>query len=201
MPLAMPRRITRLHKAEPRSLTHRLTGFRFQGFVANRIGRLQKCVGPSLGGGLFTGTNMSAFRGSGVHPSLIAAYLGTHYHISSNPRFILRIGQQSDELVAVYREYSLSTSAVLTAWNPRSEPHSKAENDIVQAELISEIDRLALRQWPAHGVDPTGNWPPEQSRFLLGATLDVVCSLAHRFGQNGIVWARSDAVPRLLLVC
>lgn len=132
---------------------------------------------------------------------MIGAYLATEYQIWSKRPFVLRIGQQSDELAALYQEYAVSTAAVLTAWNPRSELRPNAENEIAQAELISEIDRLALRQWSGHGADPTGEWPPEQSSLVLGLDLGTAQLLAYRFGQNGIVWAGEDTVPTLVLMC
>lgn len=109
---------------------------------------------------MISGTNISAFRDSVLPPGIIESYLATEYRISANPRFVLRIGQQSDELAALYREHAVSTAAVLTAWNPRSEPKSSTENEMAQAALMSEIDARALRHWPGHGADPTGQWPP-----------------------------------------
>jgi hypothetical protein len=114
---------------------------------------------------------------------------------------VLRIGQQSDDLAALYQKYTVSTAAVLTAWNPSSELRPSAENEIAQAELVSEIDRLALLHRSAQGTDPTGKWPSEQSRLVLGLDLETANVLAHQFGQNGIVWVGADTVPTLLLMC
>ena len=76
-------------------------------------------------------------------------------------------------LVALYREYGVSTAAVLTAWNPWNQPKSSAENEVAQTALISKIDALLLRHWPGHGADPMGKWPPEQSRLVLGLDLNT----------------------------
>jgi hypothetical protein len=92
------------------------------------------------------------------------------------------------------------SSAVLTAWNPHSEHRSDAENEIAQAELISEIDRLALRHRPGHGTDPSGKWPPEPSRLVLGLDSETAGSLGRQFGQNGVVWVAHNAIPELLLL-
>ena len=72
---------------------------------------------------------------------------------------------------------------------------------MAQTALISEIDARALRHWPGHGADPTGQWPPEPSRLIVGLDFDAAHLLADRFGQNGFLWAAADAVPTLVLTC
>ena len=89
---------------------------------------------------------------------------------------------------------------MLTAWNPRSELRPTAENEIAQAELISAIERLALRHLPGLGSDPTGSWPAEDSCLVLGLDLEDAKRLARQFGQNGLVWVGPDAVPTVVLV-
>jgi hypothetical protein len=89
---------------------------------------------------------------------------------------------------------------VLTAWNPYSEPQPDAENETAQRELISAIDSLSLRHEPGPGADPTGKWPPEPSRLVLGIDLETAATLGRRFRQNGIVWVSANAVPILVLL-
>jgi Protein of unknown function (DUF3293) len=52
----------------------------------------------------------------------------------------------------------------------------------------------------AHEADPTGKWPPEPSRLVLGIDLDTAGSLGRQFRQNGIVWVSANAVPTLVLL-
>jgi Protein of unknown function (DUF3293) len=151
-------------------------------------------------GFMFSGINILDFRGSKIPRQTIEAYLATDYSIWGSRRLILRVGQRNHDLAALYQNYAVSSAAVLTAWNPYSEPRSDAENETAQAELISEIDRLALHHEPGHGADPTGEWPPEPSRLVLGVDLDIAASLGRKFRQNGIVWVSANAVPTLVLL-
>jgi hypothetical protein len=150
---------------------------------------------------LFLGIDISAFRRSSIQRATIDAYLGTHYRMWDDTPFVLRIGQRSAELAALYVKYSVSSAAVLTAWNPYSELRSDAENEIAQTAMIAEIDRLALHHQPGHGAaDPAGKWPPEPSQLVFGIDLATAESLGRQFRQNGIVWVATDAVPALVLL-
>ena len=146
------------------------------------------------------GIDIAAFRGSKVPRETIQAYLDTDFHICSVPEVILRIGQRSDEVIKLYEKYSVLTAAILTAWNPHSELHSAAENEIAQASLTSQIELLGLRHQPASGADPTGRWPPEPSRFVLGIDLKTAQSMGRKFRQNGIVSVAADGVPMLVML-
>ena len=80
---------------------------------------------------------------SSIPRQIIEAYLTTDYSIWGGRGLVLRVGQHNDDLAALYQKYSVSSAAVLTAWNPYSELRSDAENQGAQVELVSEIDRLA----------------------------------------------------------
>ena len=149
---------------------------------------------------MFSGTAISAFHRSRIPRSTIEAYLATDYRIEGEWPLVLRVGLPSESLTALYRTHSVQTAAVLTAWNPYSEPRPDAENHAAQTRLVSELDRLGLPHQPGHGADPTGEWLPEDSRLVLGLDLEVATSLGIRFGQNGFVWTRADAVPHLVLL-
>jgi hypothetical protein len=149
---------------------------------------------------VFSGINILDFRGSSIPRETIKAYLATDYSICGTSHLTLRIGQQNQDLAALYQKYAVSTAAVLTAWNPYSQPRSDAENETAQRELISAIDSLSLRHEPGHGADPTGKWPPEPSRLVLGVDLETAATLGRRFRQNGIVWVSANAVPTLVLL-
>jgi hypothetical protein len=149
---------------------------------------------------MFSGTNVLDFRGSSIPRETIEVYLATDYSICGGWRLLLRVGQRNQDLAALYQKYSVSTAAVLTAWNPYSEPRSDAENETAQRELISAIDSLSLRHEPGHGADPTGKWPPEPSRPVRGVDLETAATLGRRFRQNGIVWVSVNAVPILVLL-
>ena len=149
---------------------------------------------------MFLGTTVLAFYQSRVPRATIEAYLATDYRIQGDWPLVLRIGQADEQLAALYRKHAVQQAALLTAWNPFSEPRLDAENRAEQVRLISNLDRLNLQHQPAHGADPTGQWPPEDSRLVLGLDLATAVSLGRQFSQNGFVWAAADATPTLILL-
>jgi hypothetical protein len=158
-------------------------------------------VGPStLEGFLISGTQISAFGGSQIARSTVEAYLATEYRIWGEWPLVLRIGQPNADLAALYKSLATEGAAVITAWNPYSEPRPNAKNVAAQDQLIAELDRRSLRHQPGHGADANGNWPPEDSQLVLGIDLAAAATLGKQFFQNGIVWATSDAVPTLVLL-
>ena len=158
-------------------------------------------VGPPVMEGIvFSGIKLSSFYRSRISQATIAAYLATEYRIQGDGPLVLRIGQQNEQLAALYKKHAVKCAAVITAWNPYSEPKPDAENRAAQARLIAELDRMGLQHQPGHGADPTGQWPPEDSRLVFGLDFSTATSLCIRFGQNGYVWAAADAEPTLVLL-
>ncbi len=154
---------------------------------------------------MFLGTHLSALDRSVISPKTIEAYLATEYRISRPAGFTLLVGQRHTGLrslllgqIALGRK--VTSSAILTAWNPWSERHSKVENDRAQQDLVTELKRRDLDHIPAYGVDPTGKWPAEESLLVLGINLVTATELGNRFRQNGLVWAVEDALPLLVLL-
>jgi hypothetical protein len=82
---------------------------------------------------MFSDINTLVFRGSSIPRETIEAYLATDYLMWGSRRLILRVGQRNHDLAALYQNYPLSSAAVLTAWNPYSEPRSDAANETAQA--------------------------------------------------------------------
>lgn len=149
---------------------------------------------------LNAGTAISAFAESQIPRSTIEAYLATEYRVLGEQPFVLRIGQPSEQLRAVYLKRGVESAAMLTAWNPYSEPRSAAENEAAHYRLVVELDRLGLTHQRAQGADATGEWPPEDSRFVLGLDFATAASLGMKFAQNGIVWVGADAIPKLVVM-
>ena len=149
---------------------------------------------------MFSGIIISSFYRSRISHATIAAYLATEYRIQGDWPLVLRIGQPNEQLASLYGVHAVRCAAILTAWNPYSEPKPDAENHAAQARLIAELDRLGLQHQPGHGADPTGQWPPEDSRLVFGLDFATATSLGVRFGQNGYVWAAADAEPTLVLL-
>ena len=169
--------------------------------VALRSNKAASVGPPDLEGFVISGIDISNFDRSRIPRETIEAYLATDYRIWGDWPLLLRVEQRSAELAALFEARNVTSAAVVTAWNPRSEPRPDAENQTAQARLISDIEQLALRHQPGHGAGPTGSWPPEPSRLVLGIDPISARSLGRKYRQNGIVWAGADAVPTLVLLC
>ena len=146
------------------------------------------------------GIDIAAFGRSRIPRATIEAYLATDYRIWGDWPLVLHIGQRSVELGSLFEAQKVASAAVVTAWNPFSEPRPIVENQTAQARLIADIEQLALQHQPGHGADPTGVWPPEPSRLVLGIDLTSAGSIGRKYGQNGVVWAGADAIPTLVLL-
>lgn len=149
---------------------------------------------------MFLGTHLTAFEGSVIPRATIEAYLATEYRVGGNLRFTLLIGQRHHGLDALLAGQKAGSAAVLTAWNPYSKPCTNADNERAQGKLVEELGCRGLDHFSGHGADPTGKWPAEDSRLVLGIDLAVAAELGSRFRQNGIVWAAGDALPMLVLL-
>lgn len=133
-------------------------------------------------------------------PELLDAYLVTHYRVDySAGAFILRIGQQSAELLALFQEKAVSGAAFITAWNPHSQPTSHVENMQAQRCLLDAVQRMGYESIPGMGVDPAGKWPGEASALILGLERTEAVRLGRTYAQNAIVWCGEDAIPQLLM--
>lgn len=152
-----------------------------------------------------------------IEPALIAAYRAAHYEVSADASaglaatFVLRVDVASPELLDLYRRHDESQAAYLTACNPHSTVLSDADNRTRMDDLAQTLRALA-GQGPAHssvrsytilhgrGTDPSGAWPGEASVLVLGMGETEARELGTRFGQNTLLHAGADAVPRLVLL-
>jgi hypothetical protein len=135
-----------------------------------------------------------------VDADLDAAYRRTHYEVAlpGSDLLVLRVEVASPALQLVHERCGVTCSAFLTAWNPRSVPQAAEFNAAANRELQQRLAALGLDCWPGRGRDPRGEWPPEESLFVPGLELAAACLHGRDFGQNAIVHAGPDAVPRLV---
>jgi Protein of unknown function (DUF3293) len=131
---------------------------------------------------------------------LIMAYETTDFRVLEPREFTLRVGQHSTELHELYAELGVTCAGYLTAWNPFSKEASELENEYAQRQLLRQLSLEGFPALNALGIDPSGDWPGEESVFVPGLSLDRAKLLGSEFGQNAIVWAGSDAVPQLVLL-
>jgi hypothetical protein len=131
---------------------------------------------------------------------LILAYEATDFRVLEPQEFTLRVGQRSAELQSLYDDLGVTCAGCLTAWNPFSKEASECENQNAQRQLLRKLSLEGFPALNALGIDPSGDWPGEESVFVPGISLDRAKVLGSEFGQNAIVWAGPDAVPQLVLL-
>jgi hypothetical protein len=158
---------------------------------------------------------------SAISGELVTAYLSTHYRVmlpappalkglagtgsasGEEQAFVLRIDQYSAPLSQLFTASGYRCAAFITASNPFSVPHGVEENLAACARFRDELLRRSCRPeqiLDGEGRDPTGAWPGERSFLVLGLDLQTSMLLGREFGQNALLWAGGDAIPRLILL-
>ena len=138
---------------------------------------------------------------SAVSPELIAAYRAAEYRAECGAEtIVLRIDERSALLSRVFDSSSYRSAAFITAYNPSSLLESEDANRVAHARLRAELERRTARIFEGASVSPQGAWPDEKSFLALGLELEDAKTLGLNFGQNAIVWAGEDAIPRLILL-
>lgn len=127
---------------------------------------------------------------------LILAYTTSNFTVLEPHSFTLRIGQHSAELQSLYVEHGVQCAGYLTAWNPFSKQTSKLDNDKVQRQLLEQLSIEGFSVLKALGIDPSGDWPGQESVMFLGLSRERAKLLGSEFGKNAIVWAGPHAVPQ-----
>lgn len=135
-----------------------------------------------------------------IPSDLVEAYGASDFTVLEPRPFTLRVGHHSAELAKVYTQMAVSSAGYLTAWNPYSAATSAQDNATAQQCLIRTLSIEGYPTLKALGVDPSGEWPGEDSVLVPGLGLERAKSLGIEFGQNAIVWAGDDAVPHLVLL-
>ena len=128
-----------------------------------------------------------------------AAYRATDYVVeAAGGAFTLRIDEPSAALALLHVARGVSHSAYLSAWNPGSVARVVADNEAAHARLLAALAAAGLEGIEGWGRDPGGEWPAERSLLVPGLALPAALALAREFGQNAILHAGADAVPRLV---
>lgn len=129
--------------------------------------------------------------------ALLAAYLATDYRVRLPQGGVasLRIGAPPPS--ALLQLTKGAPWAVLTAWNPRSQPMPRAWNRRAQRLLLADLrahpDICAIRA--AVGAGANG-WR-ESSLLVIGADAASLRMLCLRHDQHAFVAGEGDTPPRL----
>jgi len=138
------------------------------------------------------------FPGSDVHSALIDAYANTAFRVFGLTPFTLRVGQINQALPRYSDRFQ--GAAFITAYNPYSEALTKEVNCQRHAALRRYLEEKGVEFCDGEGGDDTGEWPPEVSYYLSNISLFEATKIGKQWGQNAIVWAGSDQIPRLIML-
>ncbi|TDU25728.1 uncharacterized protein DUF3293 [Panacagrimonas perspica] len=138
---------------------------------------------------------------SALDPGLVAAYRATHYRVDLAPPFTMKVDVHGPGLGRLMQAGGHTGAMFITAWNPLGESLSRDRNEQRQQRLIDELRAAGLAWVPGVGSDPSGAWPDEEVSVLVpDVDRAAACDWGRRHGQNAVLWADTDAVPKLLLL-
>ncbi|MER2514079.1 MAG: DUF3293 domain-containing protein [Nitrosomonas ureae] len=136
-----------------------------------------------------------------IASNLITSYRRTHYRVGTDSNSIfLRIDQYSESLAKFLAASKQSCAVIVSAYNPYSQLASNEENLGAHEQLRNLLQHHPYPIIESLNIDPTGQWPPEESLFVPGLDLNTGRSIGQRFNQNAIVWIDNEAIPRLILL-
>lgn len=131
---------------------------------------------------------------------LIQAYRAARYEVRGAAPFVLQVGRRSADLASGLAARRAAGALFITAWNPAGQVLAPAANAKRQARLLTDL-RLAGRDgceaFGAYAEDPSRGEP---SVLVWDVDRADAAIWGRRQGQNAVVWAGPDAVPRLLLL-
>ena len=140
------------------------------------------------------------FSESALGPTLIQAYLATHYRVDAAQPFVLKVGEANESLAQLLSQQKTECAVYLTACNSLGQLLSDADNLRRQSELEGELNGRSLQFIRGTGQDSQGEWPGEASFLIFGLSLEASRALARQHEQNALVWCAKDAIPQLILL-
>lgn len=123
-------------------------------------------------------------------------YLDTTYSVFiSNKKCDIRIGKLLPPAIqeVINKE---KFAAVLTAWNPRSQPLSLVENKSRNIELNSKLKEYEVFDALGQGNDL--EWLAEESFFIVGISKEQVEVFAIEYEQYAYVWLEANKEVSLI---
>jgi len=134
---------------------------------------------------------------------LRAAYVATDFVFEAEGHtYILRIGEQNQQVRELFAKHSVQGAAYITACNPASLTLGDVHNTLAMRALRRDLSvRNGGRPWVVYsgaGQDRAGIWPPDPSLMVLGIDRAEAEALGRRYGQYAIVWIDEAGTPSLV---
>ncbi|WP_267224155.1 DUF3293 domain-containing protein [Dyella silvae] len=88
----------------------------------------------------------------------------------------------------------------ITAWNPLSQPQSRARNQLAQKQLLQRLKQMPHVRATRAAVGVGSNGWHERSLFVVGPPASAFDALGQAFGQNAYVHGDGQGFARLRLL-
>jgi hypothetical protein len=124
------------------------------------------------------------------------AYTNTDYRVVDLDT-VVRIGGRNEQLDHWLTEKGLNSFAIITAWNPMSEPVGLPENEAANQDLYQALEGK-YTMLDASGSASDGSWPPEPSFLIGGIMKEEATRVASRFRQRAYVYGECGKTAQLV---
>lgn len=136
-----------------------------------------------------------------ISPEMLKAYEEAIFSVNTiSGKIHFQINRNSAELNSFLHSEMCTTAALITAYNPFSQPHSLEANEFAQQRLAQELYNRQIRFVLGEGRDAKGIWDAEPSLLALEIKLKDAEELAYKFQQNAFVWIERNNSPMLKLL-
>jgi hypothetical protein len=134
-----------------------------------------------------------------MRSSLRRAYRATNYVvIAPGPEhFVLRAGRHHPLFDAWLRNEQATDAILITAWNPASRQQSVARNIAANKALAAWLEQHGYQYVPTEHRAAHPDWH-ERGFAVLNMQRQQGITLARRWAQNAILWARPGCRATLL---
>ena len=131
--------------------------------------------------------------------ALWAAYRATVYvAVVDVQRLAIHIDHKCPALDALLQRRGLTHWAFITAWNPRSQPLPRADNDMRHEQLKEDVRRLGLEAFEGQGEPADLNWAAERSLLAIGISVVDAVRLGRQYEQVAILVGEIGGEAKLL---
>lgn len=133
---------------------------------------------------------------------LVEAYQETCYRVEIDGlTFELFIGQPNLQFAAYCQQHQVLQWAIITAYNPFSNPTSEPLNQQANLPLSKELQALGYEFYRGNGIPLNdSSWSIERGFWILNIELVSAKKLAEKYHQNAIVVGDDKREPKLHLL-
>lgn len=131
---------------------------------------------------------------------LIAAYSDADYVVECDSySFVMRIGSHSQEMDDILQQHAATTMAIISAFNPLSNPTDEMINIQNTEKLGNELRQRFISFKQGLSKSTHGEWP-EKNFIVIDIDLDTAKEIGKHYKQNAIVFYEKGGVAKLILL-